>query len=108
MVFISFHPHICPALHENSVYATCHQFDLRIKTLLDPASPVRSFYKELLNTCNVYHNVQALGSQWSTKAGKIPTLINSGYSLVGKIDFDQIFTPVCIKLYVISAMNMVL
>lgn len=104
MVFVSFHPHICPALHENSVYASCHQFDLRVKTLLDPTSSVHSFYKELLNTCNVYHNVY----QWSTKAGKIPMLINSGYSLVGKIDFDQIFTPICTKLYVISAMNMVL
>ena len=53
-------------------------------------------------------NVQALGSQWSTKTDKISMLINSGYSLVRKVDFDQIFTHIYKNISALSTMNMVL
>lgn len=46
--------------------------------------------------------------EWSTKTDKISMLINSGYSLATKIDFDQIFTHIYKNISALSAMNMVL
>lgn len=42
--------------------------------------------------------MQVLGGQRSAKADKIPMLINAVYSLAEKIDFDQIFPHIHIKL----------
>lgn len=82
------------------VYPNSHPIGLGMKTLLDPTSFICSFIfkKELLSTDNAYDTAQALGSQWSAKAGKIAMLTNAVYSLVGKICFDQILPHTHIKL----------